>query len=54
MKVKELIEKLKLYPEDADWHAYEGEDCGVTIIIRHENGKSEYFFISDRPPKVSP
>ena len=30
--VKNLIEELQKFPEDAACHAYEGEDTGITIV----------------------
>ena len=46
--IKELIEKLKAYPENATWAAYEGEDNGINVIVKRDGCATEYFFISDK------
>ena len=40
--LEDLIVKLQEFPKDALWSAYEGEDCGINIVV----GKDVHF-ISD-------
>ncbi len=40
--VKELIDELKKFPEDAECFAYEGEDSGISI---HSKDNKEHGFI---------
>lgn len=40
IKVFELIEQLKQYPEDAAVYAYEGEDTGIAIVEISETDKN--------------
>lgn len=46
LTVKKLKTLLQEYPDDAQCHAYEGEDIGISIRWKNpETGVFEYFFI---------
>ena len=38
--VKQVIEELKSFPEEARCHAYEGEEIGLTIVMK--DGKHDF------------
>ena len=44
--IKQLIEELSYLPWHAEWHAYEGEECGISITIKRDGEATEHHFIN--------